>query len=325
MAIPAGAHSEELAARVKVPYRPHGFFHEIWSNRWIYGMALPGVLFLFMFSYIPLTGIVIAFKDFNVYDGIFNSPWNNFRNFEFFFTSPDAWIIMWNTIYLNFLFILFGTLFQIGLAVMINELAHKSFKKAVQSIIFFPYFLSWVVIGELVYSMLSRDIGSVNRLLGWLGIAPVDWYTHPEYWRTVLTVVYVWKWTGYGSVIYLAALAGIDPTYYEAAKVDGASRVQQVWYVTLPQLVPTIVLLTLLAVGRIFYGDFGMIFGIVKDNGMLMPTTDIIDTYVYRSMRVMNEFGLPTAIGLVQSIVGFALVLVCNYYAKRIGDGTRLF
>jgi ABC-type polysaccharide transport system permease subunit len=305
--------------------RKQGVWSELNKNRWGYLMALPGIVFLLMFSYLPMSGLVLAFKDYNRVDGIFGSPWIGLRNFESFITSPDVLRVAFNTLYLNALFIVFGTLVQIVIAILLHEAAKKWFKKAAQSLLFFPYFVSWVVVGELVYSILSKDFGSLDKILAQLGLPQIEWYTEPQYWRAILVFVYIWKWTGYGAIIYIAALTSIDTTYYEAATVDGANRWQQVKHITLPLLMPTTIILTLLAIGRICYGDFGMIFGIVKENGILMPTTDILDTYVYRSLRVYNDIGMSTAVGFVQSIMGFILVYASNRLARKIGDGTSLY
>jgi putative aldouronate transport system permease protein len=309
---------------VKAP-RKQGIWKELGKNRWAYLMALPGVVFLLMFSYLPMSGLVLAFKDYNRVDGIFGSPWVGLRNFESFISSPDVLRVALNTLYLNALFIVFGTLAQIVIAILLHEAAKKWFKKLAQSLLFFPYFVSWVVVGELVYSVLSKDFGSLDKILVQLGLPQIDWYTHSEYWRSILVFVHVWKWTGYGAIIYIAVLTSIDPSYYEAATVDGANRWQQIKYISLPSLIPTTVILTLLAIGRICYGDFGMIFGIVKDNGILMPTTDIVDTYVYRALRVYNDIGMSTAVGFIQSIMGFFLVFISNRIARKIGDGTSLY
>ncbi|WP_312886246.1 ABC transporter permease [Paenibacillus plantarum] len=305
--------------------RKQGMWHELGKNRWGYLMALPGIVFLLMFSYLPMSGLVLAFKDYNRVDGIFGSPWNGLRNFESFVTSSDVLRVGLNTLYLNALFIIFGTLAQITVSILLHEAAKKWFKKLAQSLLFFPYFVSWVVVGELVYSVLSKDFGSLDKIIAQWGLPRMEWYTHPEYWRGILVFVYIWKWTGYGAIIYIAALTSIDPSYYEAATVDGANRWQQIKHITLPLLMPTSTILTLLAIGRICYGDFGMIFGIVKENGILMSTTDIVDTYVYRALRVYNDIGMSTAVGFVQSVMGFFLVFVSNRIARKIGDGTSLY
>lgn len=313
------------ANKIKIlPYLKFDFFKEISRNGSLYMLALPGIVFLLMFFYIPFLGNVLAFKQYNVIDGIFGSPWAGFKYFKFFFQSDKALSITFNTIYLNFLFIFFGLIFQMGSAILLNEVNNRYFKKASQSVVLLPYFLSWIVISGLVYSLFSYDLGSVNNILGIFGIGPINWYGNAKYWRPILLACHLWKWTGYGSIIYLAAMAGIDIDVYEAAKIDGANRIQQIRLITIPLLSQTAIVLTLLAIGRIFYGDFGMIYSIVKDNGLILSTTEVIDTYVFRAMRTTGEFSLTTAVGLYQSCAGFILVLSSNWLVKKI-KGNALF
>lgn len=297
---------------------------ELRRNRELYLMALPGMIFLLMFSYLPMPGLILAFNNYNFQDGIFRSPWVGFKNFDFFFGSDKAGSITFNTLYLNGLFIIFSLITQMGSAIFLNEIRIKKFKSLVQSVQFLPYFLSWIVISSLLFSLFSSELGSVNRILSALGGEPVSWYSHSEYWRFILVGAYLWKWTGYGTVIYLAAIAGIDGEYYEAARIDGAGRLQQMTRITIPLLTPTAIILTLLAVGRIFYGDFGMIYSIIKDNGLLLRTTEVIDTYVYRSMRMSGDISFASAVGLYQSLAGFLLVGLTNWLSKRY-QGISLF
>ncbi len=273
-----------------------------------------------------MTGIVMAFKDFNIVDGIYHSPWNGLKNFEFFFTlASKAFQTTYNTVLLNTLFIVFGVLFQVGIALLLNEIKSKYFIKVTQSLMFLPYFLSWVVVGAIIYSLFSMNTGAINAALKSFGLEPVRWYTEPQYWRTIIVATHVWKWTGYGSVIYLGTLIGIEPVYYEAARIDGATKLQQTFHVSLPLLRPTIVVMFLLGVGRIFFGDFGMIYGIVKDNAFLLDKVEVIDTYVYRSMRITGDFSLAAAVGIYQSFFGLVIILSANKLAKLINDGKGLF
>jgi len=308
----------------KKPKR-QGFIQELGKNKAIYIMTIPGLLFFFLFNYVPLTGIVLAFKDFNVVDGIWGSPWNGFKNFEFFFTSSDAARITLNTLLLNAMFIITQLIFSIGLALLLNEVKNKIFSKTARTIVFFPYFLSWVVISGLLFSLFSTSMGSINNFIEKLGFDRIPWYMEAKYWRGILVVTHIWKWTGHGTIIYLAVISSIDPTYYEAATVDGANKLQKIIHITLPNIAPVASVLTLLAIGRIFYGDFGMVYSIVKDNGMLLQTTEIIDTYVFRAMRITGDFSLSTAIGLYQSLAGFILVFTSNLIAKRINEDGALF
>ncbi len=300
------------------------FAKEIKKNYVFYLMALPGILFLFLFSYLPMPGLVLAFKNYNFQDGIFGSPWAGFKNFEFFFGSDKAFSITFNTIYINLLFIVFGLVFQIGSAILINEVGNKHFKRTVQSIQFLPYFFSWVVVSALIYSLFSAELGSVNKMLGFFGLEPVSWYNNASYWRPILVGANLWKFTGYGAIIYLSTITGISMEYYEAARIDGASKLQQIKHITLPLLVPTAIILTLLSIGRIFYGDFGMMYSIVKGNGLLLRTTEVIDTYVYRSMRTTGDMSFASAVGLYQSVAGFIIVSSANWLSKKY-QGTSLY
>jgi putative aldouronate transport system permease protein len=296
------------------------------SNALAYLMCVPGVVYLFLFCYLPMMYIVIAFKDYNVQDGIFGSPWAGLKNFEFFFSyASKAFVATINTVVLNTLFIISDVIFQMGFAILLNEIGKTFAKKVIQSILFFPFFLSWVVIGAIIYNLFSGEYGAINGMLKALGLSPVSWYSHPEYWKAILVGTHVWRWTGYGSLIYMAAMAGFDTSCYEAAIVDGASKIQQIRYITIPMLMPTTIILVLFAIGRIFYGDFGMVYGIVRDVGPLLQTTEVIDTYVYRAMRQTGDFSLATAIGIYQSIVGFIIVLFSNRLSKRLSGGTSLF
>lgn len=306
--------------------RRNSVLNEILQKKSLYLMALPGILFLFVLNYMPLTGIVLAFKKYNIQDGVFGSPWIGLENFKFFFTSTSkVGITSFNTLVLNTLFIVFGIIFQVSAAVCINEIKNRYFAKATQSILFFPYFMSWVVVGSIIYSILSSEQGTLNSMLATFGVEPISWYSSPQYWKAILVITNIWKWVGYGTIIYLSTISGFDESYYEAAIMDGASRFQQMRAITLPMLIPTVTILTLFSIGRIFYGDFGMIYGIVRDTGPLLQTTEVIDTYVYRAMRQTGDFSLSTAIGLYQSLIGFIIVIFCNKLSKKFNDGVSLF
>ncbi len=301
------------------------FLYEMNKNKVLYLMCLPGLLKLILFNYIPLGGIWIAFTDYKVTDGIFGSKFVGLRNFKLFFgTGAMAWIVTWNTLVLNFWGIIFGTLMQITIAIFMNEIRNQAFKKITQALMFFPYFLSWVVVGAIVYALFSTDVGVVNRLLKSLGSEPVRWYTETQYWKPILVICNVWKWSGYSSIIYMAAMVNFDTSFYEAAEVDGASKWQQIRYMTIPLLKPTVVMLTLLSIGRIFFGDFGMVYGVVGSNSLLLKATTVIDTYVYQSMLSLG-FSYSSAVGLWQSVMSFILILGSNKLAKKVNDGIALF
>ncbi len=278
-----------------------------------------------LFNYLPMFGIIVAFKDFNYRDGFFRSPWAGLKNFGFFFNTYDAWQVTRNTVVLNGLFLSTSLVLQVGFAVLLNEIRAGWFKKLTQSFMFFPYFVSWIVVSVFVYNILQTQYGSLNHLLRNLGMEPVSWLSRPEYWTWILTIIYDWKWTGFGVVIYLAAIVGINEELFEAAEIDGAGRLTQIGRITLPLIMPTAIVLTLLAIGRIMNSDFGMIYGIVSDNSMLYPTTNVIDTYVYRALRQMGDIGMSSAAGLYQSVVGFVLVLGSNLLARRFSDEGALF
>ena len=300
-------------------------FSEIIRHKYVYLLALPGILFFIIFSYLPMFGVIIAFKDFQMSKGILGSPWNGFKNFSFFFTSGDALRVTRNTLSLNAMFIVSITFCQILFAILINEVKNKLFKKFTQSIMFLPYFMSWIIVSVIVTGLLGSDTGTINKTLASLGFGTIAWFSTAQLWPFILVILNIWKWTGYGVIIYLATIVSFDLEYYEAATIDGANRFQQILYVTIPLLRPTAVILTILAIGRIFYGDIGLIYGIIGDNAMLFSTTDVIDTYVLRALRTSSDFGMSAAIGLWQSVMGFILVLISNRLANKYESEGALF
>ena len=294
---------------------------------WLGLLALPAVAFFLVFSYAPMAGLVVAFKEFDISKGVFGSPWNGLANFRYFFSSGDAGRILVNTLVLNVLFLAATLAAGVTFAIMLNEIRGRYFKRAAQSTIFFPYFVSPVVIAIMLQVLLSGPAGSggaVNDALAGFGLPTVSWYTEPGPWPWILTVVKVWQLGGYMSVIFLAAITSIPEDVYEAGQIDGASRAQMAFRITLPLLKPTAAVLLVLGVGRIFYGDFGTIYAIVGDNGTLFPTTDVIDTYVFRSLRQIGDFGTTAAIGLFQSVVGFVLVATALLIQRRYSKETSL-
>ncbi|WP_420832483.1 ABC transporter permease [Paenibacillus periandrae] len=294
-----------------------GMFSDIHKNGTSYLLVLPAMVYTFIFGYMTYPYMIIAFQRFNYTRGIFNSEWVGLQNFEFFFRSYKALTVTFNTIFLNLLFIIFGTLMALVISLVLNELRKKLFVKISQSVMLFPHFISWIVVSYVLYAFFSMDMGLVNQLLNKLGIASVNWYTEPEVWPAILTVMHVWKGAGMSAVIYLATITGIDETLYEAAEIDGANRWQMCMRITLPLMMPTVVILTLLSIGKIMYGDFGMIYALVGDNGTLYSTTDIIDTYVFRSLRQIGDPSEAMAVGLFQSVVGFILVFGTNAITRK--------
>ncbi|WP_256992405.1 sugar ABC transporter permease [Paenibacillus sp. XY044] len=288
-------------------------------------MCVPALIILIMFSYIPFAGIWMAFTDFNVVDGIFGSKFVGLDNFKYFFSANSmGWKVTYNTLYINFFGLILGIIVPVSIAILINEIRHKTYKKIAQSMMFFPYFISWVVVGAILYGIFSTDVGVANQILKFFGAEPISWYSEPKYWKWIIILANVWKWSGYSSIIYIAAMANFDGSLYEAAKVDGANKLQRILYLTVPMLKPTIIVLSLLSIGRIFYGDFGMIYGIVGNNPVLIDEVTVIDTYVYQSMRTLG-FSYATAIGLFQSLMGLILITAANKSAKKINDGEGLF
>lgn len=289
-------------------------------------LALPGLILLLMFAYIPMSGLVVVFKDYDFRLGIFGSEWVGLRNFQFFFYNlENAWRATRNTLFLNFLYMSFGTITSLSLAIMFSEIRSRKYLKITQSISIFPHFLSWVVIGGMLTAFLSYDKGSINSMLVSLGGQKKDFYNVAAYWPAILTLCNVWKGSGYSAIVYYATISGFDTGYYEAAEVDGATLMQRIRHITLPMLVPTITVVTLMSIGRIFYGDLTMMMSLNNLNPMLFETTDIIDTFVYRSIMDLGDFSMSSAIGLYQSIFGFALVLVTNWLVGKFNPESKLF
>lgn len=303
-----------------------GFLKELNKNFPLFIMALPGVTLLIAFSYLPLFGLIIAFKDVHYDIGILKSPWIGFKNFEFLFRSPDAFIITRNTILYNLAFIVLGNVAAIATAIALSEMRSRFMAKFYQSVMFLPYFLSWIVVAYMAFAFLSVDLGILNRvILPKLGLQAVAWYFEEKPWPIILILANLWKYTGYNAVIYLAAITGIDPEYYEAALIDGASKWQQIRNITFPLLSPLIVVLVLLGIGRIFYADFGLFYQLPMNSGALFNVTNVIDTYVYRTLINMNDVGMASAASFYQSIMGFVLVLTSNLIVRRFDPEKALF
>jgi len=300
-----------------------GFFTR--DQRPFFVLMIPCVLFLLAFIYLPMGGLVLAFKSFNVTDGIWGSPWVGFDNFKFFWESEYAWRATFNTVYLNILFIVSSHVFAIFCSVSLYEMRGRFFKKTIQSISYFPSFLSWIIIGVLATAVFSPGQGVLNQMLAIFGIDSVQWYMQVDSWPAILTAIYVWKNAGVLIVIYVAALSAMNPEYHEAATIDGAGLVRRTWHITLPHLVPTAVILLIMAIGGIFKGDSQMMISLIDRNSQLYPTTDVLDFFVYRSLMNSGDVGMPAAVGLYQSVVGFICVLLANWGANRYRKGSGLF
>ena len=295
------------------------------SNLTLLGMCVPVILFMIIFNYIPMIGVTIAFKDFRYDLGFLNSEWVGFKNFEFFFKSDGWYIVLRNTIGMNLLFITFGMFTQICLALLMNELRKKLFIKVYQTILFFPYFLSWVVISYIVYAFLSPTSGYLNTILGSLGMDQVMWYDAPEYWVTILVILQVWKGMGYGTILYYSALLGVDPEYYDAASIDGANKFQQIWHISIPFLKPMMTIILILSIGHVMNADFGLFYQVTLNSGRLLSVTEVVNTFVYRALTQTGDVGMASATGLFQSFVGFILVFGSNMVVKKINPENSFF
>lgn len=291
----------------------------------IYIMALPGLIYLFINNYMPLPGLVLAFKNYNARKGIFGSDWAGLSNFKYLFATQDAFIITRNTICYNVVFIIINTILSIAVAIILSELTCKA-KKLYQSAILLPYLVSAVIVSYLVFGFLSTENGFINNtILSALGVDPISWYTEKKYWPYILVFVNAWKGVGYSCIIYLATILGFDRSYYEAAAIDGASKWKQITKITIPMLKPTIIMLTLMAIGRIFYSDFGLFYQVPQNSGPLLSVTNTIDTYVYRGLLELGDITMSAAAGLYQSVVGFILVLGANLVVRKIDKDSALF
>lgn len=289
-------------------------------------IAAPGILYLLINNYIPMLGVFLAFKDFNYMKGVFGSDWCGFQNFEFLFRTKDAFIMTRNTLLYNAAFIVIGTIFSIFVAILLSEMGERLRTKFFQASLLLPNLLSWVIIGIVGYAFFNADNGFLDKtVLPALGLDPISWYSTPEYWPFILLLVFLWKNTGYTSIIYMAGIAGISKEIYESAQLDGAGKLKQIWYITLPLLKPTIIITTLMMVGRIFYSDFGLFYQVPQNAGALFSVTQTIDTYVYRALMTSNNVGMAAAAALFQSVVGFVLVLGANALVRKLDSENALF
>lgn len=300
-----------------------------WKNRQLTVMALPGFVWFVIFAYLPLVGIVIAFKDYRIFgdffDNLFNSKWVGFENFQFLFSTNDAAEMIRNTIGYNAIFIVLNILIPLILAIMLGSLLNKRTSKVYQTLMFFPYFLSWVIIDYFVYAFLSQDKGLVNSMLAGMGGGKISWYSETSAWPWLLVYINVWKGLGYNIVIYLAAIIGIDRTYYEAASLDGATKFQQARLITIPMLRGLIAILLLMGVGRIFNSDIGLFYNVPRDSAALYSVTQTIDTYVYHVFRVMGNIKLSSAAAAFQSIIGLVVIVICNFIIRAVDRDSALF
>ena len=304
---------------------------EFVRHRALFGMMLPGLAMMILFQYLPMVGISISFKNFTLSGGDFftnfkNSPWVGFRNFEFFLNTPDAYLITRNTLLYNLGFLVLGTIVSVFAAIAVNELRSRRLAKWYQTTMLLPYFLSWIAVSYLFFGLLSVDKGLINTgLLEPLGIKPVQWYSESEYWPYILTFANIWKYAGYNSIVYLAAIIGIDHDYYEAAALDGASKWQQIRHITIPSISTVVILMVLLGIGRMFFADFGLFYQLPLNSGALYDVTNVIDTYVYRALMTSGDIGISSASSSFQAVIGFVFVVGTNMIVRRIDKDKAIF
>lgn len=305
--------------------KKNSFLHEFKRKRVLFFMLLPAAVFFIINSYIPMIGVYYAFTRFNFQGGLFGSPFIGMENFRFLFESGKLTSLTINTVGYNIAFIAVSNILQIFFAILLSQIAGRLFKKVSQSIIFLPYFVSYVVLNAVVYSIFNFDTGYLNTFLTSIGIEKFDAYGTPWVWRILMVVFYLWKNLGYGTVVYLAAITGINQEYYEAARIDGANITKQITRITIPLLAPTFIILLLFALGGIMRGQFDLFYQVIRNNGLLFDATDILDTYVYRSLKQNFDIGMGTAAGLYQSIVGLIIILSTNFIIKKKQPDYALF
>lgn len=301
------------------------FLRTLGKNKAFLIMLLPAITYIAIFSYFPMSGIVLAFKKYTYAGGIFGSPWNGLKNFEFFFKSGKALLVTTNTVLYNALFIAFNTVLQIAVAVLLSELSGRRFKKISQSMMFLPYFISWVVVSVIAFNILSYDVGTINTMLRAVGAGKISFYSDGKWWPLILTLFGAWKSVGYGSILYLAAIMGVDTQIYEAAVIDGTNVFQRIFKITIPQIMPTVVILLLLSIGGIFRGNFDMFYNLVGSNGVLYGATDVIDTFTFRALMTNSDFGMSAASGFYQSVLCFITILIANKLVKVYDKDYSLF
>jgi putative aldouronate transport system permease protein len=325
--VAAALTQERVEPREELPIKkkPKSLLRSIARNKVLLLMCLPAIVFFLVFSYGPLPGVWIAFTNFNYRDGIFGSEFVGMRNFEFLIQSGQLWLLTRNTLLYNLAFIVLGNILQIALAIMLNEVRSKYFKKISQAVMFLPYFISVVLVGVIAFNLLNFDTGALNALIQQTGGDPIKIYSTAGLWPIIIILFQLWQSTGYGSIVYFAAIMGIDNSLFEAAAIDGASAWQRIRYIILPSLKPTFIILLLFSLGGIMHGNFGLFWNLVGNNAALFSTTDIIETSVYRMILSQNNFTSSTAVGLYQSLFGFALVMSANWIVRRINKDYALF
>ncbi len=291
----------------------------------LYSLCVIPVLVVFVFKYLPMGGLVIAFKNYRYNKGIWGSDWVGLENFKFFFRTSEFANITWNTLYMNFLFIVIGIAASVLTAIALFRLTNRISVKVYQTALIIPHFFSWVVVSYMLYAFLNVRYGVMNNFLSRIGINPIDWYSTPWPWPVIFVIASLWKHLGMDCVVYYAALMGIDTSLIEAGEIDGASKRQIMRHIIIPSLVPLITIMTILKIGNIFRADFGLFYQLPRDSGALYSTTDVVDTYIFRAMREIGDMGMSAAVGLLQSLVGMVLVLITNTLSKKVDPDTALF
>lgn len=312
--------------------RASGRFSKAKKTLMLLTMVAPGALWLLLLRYLPMGGIILAFKNYKIYpkdptflNNLIHSKWVGLDNFKFLFTAGDSWVMIRNTLAYNIVFIILGVIIPVAFAIMMSELSKKFVAKTYQTLMFFPYFLSWVVVSYFLNAFIDAQYGLIPMAQRAAGETAVSWYTTPGPWPYIIVFANLWKNVGYSTVLYLAAITGIDQTQYEAAAIDGASKWQQILHVTLPNLRTMIAILFILNVGKIFNADFGLFWNVPMQNGALFSVTQVIDTYIYRVLMNTGNIGQSTAAGLLQNIVGFICIIGANAVVKKIDSDSTLF
>lgn len=315
-----------LIPQVRAPrsFRDRARRWDVVKNRWVYLLLLPSLIFMVVFAYLPMIGIVIAFEDYDPMLGFFKSAWIGMENFKFFFSSSNWMLVTLNTLYLNALFIITGTVGSLVIAIVMSEIKTKWFTRLTQTLMTLPNFVSWATIALFSVAFFSVD-GVLNKAVAGMGGSSIPFYSSPDVWPAAFVLIRLWKGAGWGAIVYMAAILGIDKEIYEAARIDGASRFRCIFKITLPLIKNIVILMFIMSIGNIFKGDFGMIYPFIGDNALLYPTTDVIDTYVYRALRTFTNYGRTAAIGLYQSLMGFLLVIFANWLARRYSPESAVF
>lgn len=308
-----------------VQYSFKRFWKQLGQYRILLAMLMPTVIYVFIFSYLPMGGAIIAFKRYDYALGILKSPWIGFANFRYLFTSGKVITLFRNTVLYNAAFYVFNLLLELIIAIVISEMSGRFFKKACQTLVFLPYFISMVVLNAITYNLLNYQYGFINNIITALGRERINFYSNAGYWPIILVLLNAWKSIGYGSVVYIASIASIDNELFEAARIDGANIIGKIRYVTLPHLLPTIIILALMSVGSMFRGNFQLFWNVIGQNSMLYKTTDVIDTYVYRSLLQFTDYGMTGATGLLQSVLCFVTIITVNALVKKIDSDSALF